>query len=709
MTRLSDPDVEEFTSQGPKFSSDGRRFAIILKKGNLEHNTNEYTLRIFNTATVLSARKPEAFLAMSSSTNRDAIKGLKWLTNETVAFIGENVGSVPQVCEFNVRTKHLKQITSHSTPIVAYDISGDGRVVVFEADPGEHDPIDNEQTRREGLAISGERLDEILLESNRASSYVESRLLFVQIGKAQPTKIALDDMISPDMAPSVSPDGHFALIEVYARHIPTGWAAYKEALLHERVISRHREAGTAQVERYLLLDTRSGVVEPLLNAPKPWERDEFAWVFEGRSIVLSKAYLPLDIPDPAEREARENKTFVVEIKLPSREIVKITDQHLKVGRWEKTANRIFLRPRSSEPSLSAKAFENRGGQWQEAPAAPEDLNPQRPLMVTCNEGMNLYPKIFVSEHNGGHKTLLVDLNPEFQRLQFGKEETIRWMSTDGHEIEGGLYLPPAYKPGQRYPLVIQLSGFNEEQFWIDGPYSSAYAAQPLAAHDIVVLQVGRPKYKEYAGTTMEGPRQMAAYEGGIDFLDRRGLIDRNRVGIIGFSRAVFPAAFTLTHSKYRFAAATLAEGFDGGYWNYLAYPNVSAETVGVSGGPPFGDSFSMWLANSPTFNIFKVQTPIRLEAYSRATVIGRWEWYSLLWQMGKPVDFILLPEGSHLLVKPLERMVSLQGNVDWFAFWLKGDEDPDPSKREEYRRWHELRKLQDENEWNPPQPKEITN
>jgi hypothetical protein len=30
--------------------------------------------------------------------------------------------------------------------------------------------------------------------------------------------------------------------------------------------------------------------------------------------------------------------------------------------------------------------------------------------------------------------------------------------------------------------------------------------------------------------------------------------------------------------------------------------------------------------------------------------------------------------------------------VDWFCFWLKGEEDPDPAKASQYARWRELRK-----------------
>jgi hypothetical protein len=54
---------------------------------------------------------------------------------------------------------------------------------------------------------------------------------------------------------------------------------------------------------------------------------------------------------------------------------------------------------------------------------------------------------------------------------------------------------------------------------------------------------------------------------------------------------------------------------------------------------------------------------------------------------------IYIPDGVHELVKPWERMVSEQATVDWFRFRLKGEEDPDPAKAEQYKRWCKLRKL----------------
>lgn len=182
---------------------------------------------------------------------------------------------------------------------------------------------------------------------------------------------------------------------------------------------------------------------------------------------------------------------------------------------------------------------------------------------------------------------------------------------------------------------------------------------------------------------------MAAYEGAIDYLDRRGLIDRNRVGIIGFSRTVFKVGYTLTHSSYNFAAATLADGVDGGYVNYILFQG--ADSAGVNGGIPSGETLRLWLKNAPGFNLDRVTAPVRMEGYGYASLLGLWEWFSGLSFRDKPVDLVWIPYGTHLLVKPWERLTSQQGNVDWFVYWLLDRIDPNPETREQYQRWERLR------------------
>jgi hypothetical protein len=46
-------------------------------------------------------------------------------------------------------------------------------------------------------------------------------------------------------------------------------------------------------------------------------------------------------------------------------------------------------------------------------------------------------------------------------------------------------------------------------------------------------------------------------------------------------------------------------------------------------------------------------------------------------------------------------MLSEEQSVDWFCFWLKGEENPDPAKAGQYAHWRELRRLQEQNDRRP--------
>src|SRR5271154_6737646 len=107
------------------------------------------------------------------------------------------------------------------------------------------------------------------------------------------------------------------------------------------------------------------------------------------------------------------------------------------------------------------------------------------------------------------------------------------MGGDRHEVEGGLYFPPDYIPGKKYPLVIQTHGFDPHGFAIDGYYTTVSAAQPLVSKGIVVLQMN-DIFVDSLDTTKETERAMSAYENAVEYLDRKGIIDRNRVGLVGF-------------------------------------------------------------------------------------------------------------------------------------------------------------------------------
>jgi len=496
----------------------------------------------------------------------------------------------------------------------------------------------------------------------------------------------------------MAPNGHFALVSVYRRHVPREWGEYQDPILRPYVLEDRKASDFSVIVQYMLLDTKNKALQPFIDAPLSSYATGFAWANGGQSLVISGTYLPLDVADADARKERTRQPFVVEVLLPGRQYLPITDRSLVIRQWRSSAGTLVLQELGSTVLVE---YQKLGSAWHEMSSSHSLARFTSPE-VLLEEGLDTPPQLYLVNPERKQRILLLDLNPQFRELALGRVTEFQWKATDGHEMVGGLYLPPDYRPGIRYPLVIQTHGFDKSRFWIDGPFTSSFAAQPLAGKGIVVLQVGRSvasgKFTNAANTPEEAPREMAAYEGAIDELSRHGLIDRDRVGLIGFSRTAYKVGYTLTHSKYHFAAATLADGFEGGYVNYVLFQG--ADSVLVNGGLPSGDSLALWLKRSPGFNLDKVAAPVRIEEYGYNSLLGGWEWFSGLSFRQKPVELIWIPFGTHLLVKPWERLVSQQGNVDWFCFWLRGEEDPDPTKAKaaQYTRWRELRKRQEQNE-----------
>jgi len=198
------------------------------------------------------------------------------------------------------------------------------------------------------------------------------------------------------------------------------------------------------------------------------------------------------------------------------------------------------------------------------------------------------------------------------------------------------------------------------------------------------------------------------YEAAIQQLANEGLVDQNLVGIVGFSRTCYYVLEALTTGAQHFKAASITDGFNLGYLQYLAQVGISGnriphEAEGMIGASPSGEGLQQWFKRSPEFNMDRVTTPLQVVANGRPDVLFMWEPYAALRILNKPVDLIVLREGTHVLTNPGERMVSQGSCVDWFRFWLKGEEDPDPVKAEQYTRWRDLRRLQQENHKVPTQ------
>ncbi len=682
-----------------KISPDGKWFVVVLRKGNLETNTNDYSLILFETGEVFDSLNPRVLLSMSSSSNRPAVQNVVWMDdNDTILFLGERPGETTQLYSLKCSSKELKKLTHHATNLSSFVAAAKSGEIIFIAENPEVSFL-NKDSARQGINITSEPLSDLIAGKHGGAEYT----LFIQhAGGEAETRVTTEGRVGVYSEMALSPDGLHLVVTTEATHVPDTWSEYDDQFLKSARHPASAPGAETGVFQYELVDIPTASGSLLFNAPIAALGSEVFWSRDSQSVVVSNAHLPLNIDDAAERARRKTHTFLAEVKMSNREPVKISDEDLRLLDWDAKTNDVVCDVGRID-SLNGKAtrkayFRKNDDNWSRS-SLPQAQAKGAPVLpdIVLEENMNHPPRIFAIDSGTSRRSLLLDLNPQFQELAFAKVEEVAWKTSGHHEVKAGLYWPLDYVAGKKYPLVIQTHGWSPDRFWIDGPWTTGFAAQALAGKGFFVLQLPDPDEPHVSETPKEVPAAMAIYDGAIDLLDRKGLIDRDRVGITGFSRTYWYVSYTLIHSKHHFAAAAVADGVDYSYFQYMVQSNNDPAYAGsydlTNGAPPFGKGLLKWLKVSPAFLMDKIDTPLRIQALYPASLLFDWHWFSGLTRLGKPVEMTYIPEGTHILQKPWDRMISQQGNVDWFCFWLKGEEDPDPAKAEQYKRWRNLRAL----------------
>ena len=700
MTRIAGRDAISsyagaLTQDFAYFSPDRSRFVMIVKKGNLETNTNDYSLLLFKAGEAFDSPKPRVLTSLSSSSNREALTNILWLAdNDTILFLGEHPGETRQLYSVKSSSAILRRLTDHPANLIEYSSDAHGQTIVYAAEKVT-EPVVTDKSLREGVTVSGEDMSDLLL-GRRMDDNRDLFILNVRTRKSRVLALAPElggQLYGNHLQFSLSPDGSRLAVSLNLLVVSESWREYREPLL-ARVLHRELPKGSLSwAFRYAVIDTASGKGRVLLDAPVSYYGSEVAWPEGGNSLILTGVFLPFEAArGNAEGLARP---CVVEVRLGSLEFTVLSDEDLRFLRTDRDAGLLVFetRRRGSSPGVQEQRyFRQEEKRW----VAADARRPEAPVLtVTAQQDINAPPKVVVSESQTGRTAVLFDPNPQFRDIEFGKVEEIRFTGAMHKEVRAGLYFPAGYVPEKKYPLVVQTHGFDAKSFWIDGSFTTAFAAQALAARGFLVLQV--PDVHDWDETPAEAPNMAETLERAIEHVDGLGCLDRDHLAIIGFSRTGLYAYYLLTHSKLHFGAAVVADGSDGGYSQYIQFLNAHQFTASdselINGGMPFGSGLLNWLRGSPEFFLDKVNTPLFLQVNTPDTLASIWAPFVGLKRLGKSVELLYFPAGTHIMEKPWDRLASQGGAVDWISFWLKGEEDSDPSKAEKYGRWRQLRAL----------------
>jgi dipeptidyl aminopeptidase/acylaminoacyl peptidase len=345
------------------------------------------------------------------------------------------------------------------------------------------------------------------------------------------------------------------------------------------------------------------------------------------------------------------------------------------------------------------------------------------IVLGTLEDVTTPPELFIYDVGAAKVQSILPLNPQFRNLTIAQTKEVSWRTSTGFNAKGLLLLPPGYVEGKRYPLVIQTKPFGYDFACEIGNFPS-FAPQPLAnagimylgqysadasgQHEADYFPKNYPGLQGYGGLS-EAAFEMDKWDSAVQELDAQGMIDRTRVGIIGFSRSGWYTEFILAHSPIPYRAATVADNVEYGLGEYWIYHRKEVITGfdAMYGGPPYGASLKNWLDYSVSFNVDKIHTPILMEVMGYGTpynneakrsipspLAGAFDVFTGLNILGRPVELYYYPNEDHQPQNPQARLATMERNVDWYRFWLEGEDPIYPADSERIGRWREWEQRQ---------------
>lgn len=711
------PDVE--------VSPNGDRYVVRVIRGDVDRDGVWLEIVTGSLASVSAAAEPRtvsrlftrAFgyppryhYPLSSTSNP-----LVWIDSRTIAFLWEDSNAVLQVVAVDLITGRQSFLTRSRTDVVSFSASPNGAVVYAAMKSA---PETNEDRMRGDYLVSAADAF-ALLDDSEGQSTLDARYEFdgfviPRLGmEARPADVTFRWGVP--FIPSISQDGRWAIVNSWPSTLPREWLLYSgSSVLFQIIKSAFSEPSGwygRQVTQLHVVDLQTGTARPLWNAPTIYPYGlVVAWSPNGRSILVGHSLLP----PIGSRTSMDTGQSLAEVDVATgafhllpvpKDALPDTPRarHFDRLTWE-SENRI--RALTAHESL---VFARQADGWRLEERTPRIDEFSTQVRVELRQDLNTPPALYAVGGSTGLTQLALDLNPQLRSDFFlGRVEEVTWIGSDGQSWSGLLYYPVNYRQDRRYPLVIQTHGYMPTDRYSlygfgsrgvapgTGPGFSIYAAQVLANREIAVLQM-EDKRSDSGAHGGEARLHMRGYEGAISHFDARGLIDPQRVGLSGFSRTGWHVQYALTHSEHIFAAAITSDNISPSYFEATLMPGNNAS---VFGSDPFGAGLETWLEESPAFSVERVFTPLRIQVESRdgPFLLPKWEVFSRLRQLNRPVEFYVIPaieHGSHNIQNPQQVLASQEGAVEWYDFWLNGRESSDPSKREQYVRWRRLRAARD--------------
>lgn len=675
------------------FSPNGKQLALTVYRGDLRSNTNVYSILLFRA----SQRNPTngtRVVSLATRGNIQAISYVKFAGNTRLVFRCADGEIMRSICAYDIPNKRLYRVVRAVGEISAFDMSADGDELLYSVKVPKTD-AEVRSWHDAGFTVPSSfsfvNYVEMLQRDPWSNPRVQLRVLSLRnhhedliydtAGRPHfDIRYATAEMYQLFMSPS----GRYAVGYCYQPlSVPESWHWFSSAFV-SYYLSINSPPPTLG-----LIEVNSKKVTPLVDSPLdiPTLLSNVAWSPDERILAVTTL-----MPKSSKSDKDTIGLLVVNRDsglttmiapgsqwkavawIGSHELVA---QNAEMLVWFRRAGLNWARVREVQMKLSATGS-----------IVPGSLSTNGRVVAGLVESAKAAPELYSQDIGATSATRLTELNPQLRDATYGDISRTSIALSDGEHVSVVTILPTGYKTARRYPVVIATHGISYP--WVlDGYHRTAFPLQPLANNGIAVVMlddISTPDVRR------EGDLFIELLEKTIGRLDHNGLIQSDKIGIIGFSHTGYLTEYALIKKPSLFAAASVADNVDYGYFQYvLDYPSSKAAWSLYDNGLPYGNSVSQFWAHALPLQAAAINTPLHMEGDSGTIgALEEWEFFIGLRQLSKPVELTLYPGGSHELAIPSQREASLSSNLDWFLFWLEGRRSSNPAKQNEYRRWAQM-------------------
>ena len=280
---------------------------------------------------------------------------------------------------------------------------------------------------------------------------------------------------------------------------------------------------------------------------------------------------------------------------------------------------------------------------------------------------------------------LTRINTRFEDRKIARTEVIRWRGALDEEVEGILYYPHDYVPGKRYPLVVMIHGgptLVDNDAWKETWHYPHNLYNQRGAFVLAPNYHGSSNYGLKWVESIAGGKyydlEVPDIEEGVDHLIGQGLVDPEKLGLLGWSNgSLLTIALTTRTTRYKAAGAGAGTVEWAGDWAN-AYFGASFNNY-YFGKSPLEDP-KRYVEKSPFYKLDRVRTPTIIffgEDDRTVSPSQGWMHYRALQQAGNTdVRFVMFPDTGHTLRKLSFQKRKLDEELGWFDKYLFGTHKP---------------------------------